>query len=56
MDYSTSTMLSRDTRHVLLKDFKTQQKTHKEGSRQWYWYQERIDQLVAQNYLEYINT
>ena len=33
-----------------------QQKQTKEGSKQWIYLQEHINRIVAQNYLEYVNS
>jgi hypothetical protein len=40
---------------VLLKNLKVEQEQYTEGSKQWTYIQENINQIVAQNYLEYVN-
>jgi len=35
---------------------KQEQEKYAEGSKQWIYLQEHINQIVAQNYLEYVNS
>lgn len=55
MEQSNYDQQSTDVRSVLLDSFKARQKNHKEGSVKWYEYQEKINQIVAANFLEYVN-
>lgn len=55
MEQSTNNQQSTDVRSVLLKELKANQSLWSEGSSEWSAYQERIDQIVALNFLEYVN-
>jgi len=52
MEQSTSVMCESNNRLLLLKQ---EQEQYAEGSKQWTYLQENINQIVAQNYLEYVN-
>jgi len=52
MDTSTRIKQQTDDKLVLLKQ---EQEQHAEGSKNWSYYQILINQIVAQNYLEYVN-
>ena len=53
MGKSSGTQQSTDDRLVLLVE---QQKLTKEGSSAWYTYQQQINQLIAERYLQMLNT
>jgi hypothetical protein len=55
MEQSTNVNQSADVRSILLNSLKQNQAQWKEGSIEWRKYQERIDQIVADNFLEYVN-
>lgn len=55
MEQGTYDQQSTDVRSVLLESFKARQRNYREGSVKWYEYQEKIDQIVAANFLEYVN-
>lgn len=52
MDQSTRTLRSTNNRLVLLKQ---EQEKYHEGSKNWSYYQSLMNQIIAQNYLEYVN-
>ena len=52
MEQSTSTLCEPNNRLLLLKQ---EQAQYAEGSKQWTYLQKNINQIVAQNYLEYVN-
>lgn len=52
MEQSTSALCKSNNRLLLLKQ---EQEDWAEGSKQWIRLQNNIDQIVAQNYLEYVN-
>lgn len=52
MEQSSGTVQLSDDRLLLLIE---QQKQTKEGSSAWYAYQEQINQIIAENFLQYVN-
>jgi len=52
MEQVTSNVCQSNNRLLLLKE---EQAQYAEGSKQWTYLQENINQIVAQNYLEYVN-
>ena len=52
MEQVASAMCKSKNRLILLKQ---EQGQYVEGSKQWIFLQHNIDQIVAQNYLEYVN-
>lgn len=42
-------------RTVLLMQLRKEQAVYKEGSSKWQAFQRRIDEIIAKNYLEYLN-
>ena len=54
MEQSTRTLQPTDHRLLLL-DLKATQKGCKEGTSKWIVLQSKIDEIVAQNYLHYVN-
>jgi hypothetical protein len=54
MGQSSRTLQPTDNRLLLL-DLKATQKECKEGTRKWIVLQSKIDEIVAQNYLHYVN-
>jgi hypothetical protein len=55
MDGSDRTMQSTDHKQFLLTQLSTEQKKYHEGSFEWADIQAKIDQIVAERYLEYVN-
>ena len=56
MGQGTRTMQSSDSKPMVLTELKKQQEKCAEGSKQWIYLQEHINRIVAQNYLEYVNS
>jgi len=56
MEQSTRTMQSTDNRSMVLKQLQQEQKTYSESSPKFAELQAKIDHLVAQNFLEYVNS
>ena len=52
MGKGSSSQQQTDDRFLLLVE---QQKSVREGSSAWYSLQQKINQIIAQNYLEYVN-
>jgi len=55
MDGSDRDMQQTDDKQFLLTQYATQQKRVAEGTLEWRKLQEKIDLIVAQRYLEYLN-
>ena len=55
MDLSNRTSQQQNGRDLLLKKLRQEQEQYGEGSCHWTLLEERINQLIAQNYLEYVN-
>lgn len=55
MDESNRSLRSTDDKQLLLKEYKVRQRLFKEGSGEWMHFQRKIDQIVAERYLEYVN-
>ena len=55
MDRSNRSMQSTDNKQFLLTELSTKQKQCREGSFEWADIQAKIDQIVAERYLEYVN-
>ena len=53
MEHSTTDVCKSNNRLVFLKQ---EQEKCAEGSKQWIYLQEHINRIVAQNYLEYVNS
>ena len=53
MEQSTSALCKSNNRLILLRQ---QQKQCREGSFVWHEIQSKINRIIAQNYLEYVNT
>jgi len=52
VEFSSTDVCDTKNRLILLRQ---EQANEKEGSKQWAKLQEKINQIVAQNYLEYVN-
>lgn len=52
MGKSNGTCQSADDKLVLLKQ---EQERTKEGTKNWFYYQDLMNQIIAQNYLHYVN-
>jgi hypothetical protein len=52
---SSRLVLEKRNRTVLLEKLRAEQKQHHEGSFEWADIQAKINQIVAQNYLEFVN-
>jgi len=52
MEQSTPVMCEPNNKLLFLRQ---EQEQYAEGSKQWTYLQENINQIVAQNYLEYVN-
>lgn len=55
MEQSTRTSRAPDYRSLVLKNLVEQQKKTQEGSNAWYLYQQEINQIIAENFLNYVN-
>lgn len=55
MEQSNNVDQSTDFRSILLENLKQEQSRFHEGSFEWADIQAKINQIVAQNYLEYVN-
>ena len=57
MEQSTATMCRSNDQsvHLKLNKLRKEQEQYTEGSKNWSYYQNLINQIVAQNYLEYVN-
>jgi len=55
MEQSSRTVGQTTNEHVVLRELVNNQSLVKEGSPSWYTYQEKINQIIAQNYLQYVN-
>lgn len=55
MDQSTRIVQPTDDRSMVLKKLKTEQQKYYEGSFEWADLQSKIDQIIAENYLSYLN-
>jgi hypothetical protein len=55
MEGSSRTMQSPNDSKILLKELQREQKEYAEGTSGWRVIQGRIDQIVAQNLLQYVN-
>lgn len=55
MEASNRTMQSPDDSKILLKVLQREQKEYAEGTASWRQLQQKIDQIVAQNLLQYVN-
>ena len=55
MEQSNNDQQSTDVRSILLKQLRTEQEQYGEGSTHWVLIEEKINQIIAQNYLEYVN-
>lgn len=56
MEQSTRIMQSPDYRSMVLTQLQQEQKTYSEGSTMYSELQARINHIVAQNFLEYVNS
>lgn len=55
MESGTTTMCASNNRSISIKELREQQEQYAEGSNNWSYYQSLINQIIAQNYLEYVN-
>jgi hypothetical protein len=55
MARSNNTDQSTDVRSVLLEELRTEQKEYGEYTIHWALLQDKINQIIAQNYLHYVN-
>lgn len=55
MEQSNNDQQSTDVRSVLLNNLRQEQEQYGEGSTHWSLIQEKINQIIAENYLEYLN-
>lgn len=55
MDQGSRIMQSTDSKSMVLKELRNDQSKYKEDSYQWKAVQLKIDQVVAERYLEFLN-
>ena len=55
MARSNNTNQSADVRSILLETLRNEQREYGEGTTHWALLQEKINQIVAENYLHYVN-
>ena len=55
MEQSNRNLQPTNDRHVLLEQLRREQNEYGEGTSHWSLVQEKINQIVAQNLLEYVN-
>lgn len=55
MEQGYTNVRESNDKSFLLKDISQEQKMHREHSPAWYSCQEKINQLVAERYLQYLN-
>lgn len=55
MEQSIRIMQPTNSRSVVLEKLKAEQQNYYEGSFEWADLQSKIDQIIAENYLEYVN-
>lgn len=55
MEQSITTVCESDNRSIYLTKLKQAQEQTKEGSKDWSYYQNLINRIIAENYLHYVN-